>query len=391
MLAAVPLIAGSLLEMPVGLAAGHGRRRARVMLAGGLLFTGTLLGVAAAPSFGWLLAALVLFFPASGAFVGLAQSTLMDAAPGRQVQNMARWNLAGSAGAVSGPLLLAAVLTAGGTWRSCYLLLAGCAAGAWLGWAAVARRSPSRLAAAQPAAAQPPAAGTAGRRAGLTATARQALAALRGSPRAVRWVLLAEVANLLLDVLTGFVALYFTDVVHSSAAQAALAIAVRLGAGLAGDALLVAVSERAGSARVLRVSCAAAVLLYPAFLLAPGFALKLAALGALSVVTAGWYPLLQAGLYESLPGRSDLAVSLSSAASLVGGLGPLAVGLAAQRAGLGWALTGLAVVPVVLLGALPPAGRPRRRNRRAGRSRRRDGRRDGRHSAGRSGGAVGPA
>jgi len=362
------------------------------MLAGGLLFTGTLLGVAAAPSFGWLLAALVLFFPASGAFVGLAQSTLMDAAPGRQVQHMARWNLAGSAGAVSGPLLLAAVLTAGGTWRSCYLLLAGCAAGAWLGWAAVARRSPPRLAAAQPAAAQPaaaqpPAAGTADRRAGLTATARQALAALRGSPRAVRWVLLAEVANLLLDVLTGFVALYFTDVVHSSAAQAALAIAVRLGAGLAGDALLVAVSERAGSARVLRVSCAAAVLLYPAFLLAPGFALKLAALGALSVVTAGWYPLLQAGLYESLPGRSDLAVSLSSAASLVGGLGPLAVGLAAQRAGLGWALTGLAVVPVVLLSALPPAGRPRRRNRRAGRSRRRD----GRHSAGRSGGAVGPA
>ena len=40
-------------------------------------------------------------------------------------------------------------------------------------------------------------------------------------------------------------------------------------------------------------------------------------------------------------------------AGLAGGLGPLAVGLAAARFGLSWALTGLVLVPlVILLGGL---------------------------------------
>jgi FSR family fosmidomycin resistance protein-like MFS transporter len=69
----------------------------------------------------------------------------------------------------------------------------------------------------------------------------------------------------------------------------------------------------------------------------------------LSAATAPWYPLLQARLYGSLPGRSSVAVTLSSAAGLAGGLGPLAVGFAAERFGLSWALGALVVVPVVVL------------------------------------------
>ena len=84
---------------------------------------------------------------------------------------------------------------------------------------------------------------------------------------------------------------------------------------------------------------------------------KLAVLAALSAATAPWYPLLQARLYGSLPGRSSVAVTLSSAAGLAGGLGPLAVGLAAQAFGLSWALAGLAVVPVAVLLAVRPTGR----------------------------------
>jgi FSR family fosmidomycin resistance protein-like MFS transporter len=104
---------------------------------------------------------------------------------------------------------------------------------------------------------------------------------------------------------------------------------------------------------VLRVSAAAAALLYPAFLLAPGVPAKVAILAALSAATAPWYPLLQARLYGSLPGRSSIAVTLSSAAGMAGGLGPLAVGIAAERFGLSRALAVLTVVPVVILaGAL---------------------------------------
>jgi hypothetical protein len=44
-----------------------------------------------------------------------------------------------------------------------------------------------------------------------------------------------------------------------------------------------------------------------------------------------------------------VAVTLSSAAGLAGGLGPLAVGVIASAFGLPWAMAGLAAVPLVVL------------------------------------------
>jgi hypothetical protein len=44
-----------------------------------------------------------------------------------------------------------------------------------------------------------------------------------------------------------------------------------------------------------------------------------------------------------------VAVTLSTAAGMAGGLGPLAVGLIANAFGLPWALAGLIVVPVAIL------------------------------------------
>ena len=98
----------------MGVLAGQGRRRRLVILGGGIVFVLTLLAVASARSFAVLLAAFVAFYPASGAFVSLTQAEIMDAWPDRQAQVMARWDLAGAAGAVAGPLLLTAVLASGG-------------------------------------------------------------------------------------------------------------------------------------------------------------------------------------------------------------------------------------------------------------------------------------
>jgi FSR family fosmidomycin resistance protein-like MFS transporter len=286
----------------------------------------------------------------------------MDAWPDRQARHMARWDLAGSAGALAGPLLLTAVLAAGGNWRAGFLALAAASALTWLG--ACRRRAP--------AAARAPAVPAAARAARAETEepeeprpwaerARETLAVLR-TWETLRWLLLIEVANLLVDVFTGFLALYLVDVVHLPPAVAALAIAIRLAAALAGDAALIAILERVSDLTVLRVSAAAAALLYPGFLLVPGVVPKLAALAVLSAATATWYPVLQARLYGSLPGRSSVAVTLSSAAGLAGGLGPLAVGLAAQGLGLSWALAGLAAVPVavLLVPGLPGRGFPGR-------------------------------
>ena len=342
----MPLLVGGFLELPLGILAGQGGRRRLAILGGGIIFVLTLLGVASARSFTALLCAFIAFYPASGAFVSLTQAEIMDAWPDRQAQVMARWDLAGSTGAVAGPLLLIMVLASGGSWRVGYLVLAGIAALAWLG---AYLRGP-----ADPAVSPPEAdTGDEAERRPWKARVREIADALRDWGT-LRWVLLIEVADLLVDTFTGFLALYLVDVAHLTPAVAALAIAIRLGAALAGDAALVVILERAGDLAVLRASAVAAALLYPGFLLVPGIGPKLIVLAALSAATAPWYPLLQARLYGSLPGRSSVAVTLGSAAGLAGGLGPLAVGLVAQGFGLSWALAGLVVVPVAVL--LVPAG-----------------------------------
>jgi FSR family fosmidomycin resistance protein-like MFS transporter len=366
LLASVPLLAGGLLELPLGVLAGEGKRRRLAVLGGGIAFVLTLLGVASARSFAVLLGAFVAFYPASGAFVSLTQAELMDTWPDRHAQVMARWELAGSIGAVAGPLLLAAVLASGGGWRDAYLVLAVLAALAWLGRClrrpeAGETGAVAEVGKAAGAEEAPGAGGEAGGRPGRVRAgevaggrpgrvrAGEVLEALRDWGT-VRWLVLLQVADLLGDVFTGFLALYLVDVGHLRPAIAALAIAIRLGACLAGGSALIVVLERVGDLTILRATAAAAALLYPAFLLVPGVAPKLAVLAGLSVASAPWYPLLQARLYGSLPGRSSAAVTLSSAAGLAGGLGPLAVGLTAQAFGLGWALAGLVVVPLVVLG-----------------------------------------
>jgi MFS transporter, FSR family, fosmidomycin resistance protein len=337
LLAAVPLIAGSLLELPVGVLAGAGRRRRVFVLGGGLVFVAAVLGAGLARSFPVLLAALVVFFPAAGAFVSLTQSALMDADTARRPRHMALWTLAGAVGSVAGPLLVAAVLAAGSSWRVAFVLVAAAGAASWLAVAATGADGtpePDGDEAGWP---------------GLRAAVR-----ISWRAGALRWLVLLQVADLLLDVFTAFLGLYLVSAGHVAPSVAALGVAVRLGAGLAGYAVLTPVLERLDSLRVLRASAVVTGLLFPAFLLVPGIAPKLLILAAVSVATAPWYPVLMAELYASLPGRSGLAVSLGSAAGLVGGLGPLAIGLLAQHLGLGWALAWLCAVPVAMLAA--PAG-----------------------------------
>jgi len=256
---------------------------------------------------------------------------------------------------VAGPLLAAAVLAVGGSWRLAFVIVAAASAAAW-GAVAVTGRARHDQSASQPAG-EPGAAEAAAAPERDDETGwpgwRPAIALVRRSG-ALRWLALLEVSDLLLDVLTAFLAVYLVAIAHASPAVAALGVAVRLGAGLAGDVILIRLLERRDSRRVLRASVPLALGLFPAFLLVPGIGPKLALLAALTLATAPWYPVLQAKLYGSLPGHSGLAVSLTSAASLAGGLGPLVVGLLAQRFGLTWAMASLCVAPVAML-AVPRA------------------------------------
>jgi FSR family fosmidomycin resistance protein-like MFS transporter len=329
-LLSVPFYSSALLE-PVFGVLGDSRWRRTVVVGGGMTTAGALALVAGAPSFVVLLLAFAVLFPATGAFVSLSQATLMDLEPERREHNMTRWSIAGGVGAVAGPLLLALFLFVDAGWRPLFAAFAAIAV-------VIAVASSRAHVSVTHVDARP--------------SARATLRALR-RPRVLRWLALLELADLMLDVLLGFVALYLVDEVAASAAVGGLGVAVWTGAGLVGGFGIIALLRRVDGLRYLRVSAGLALLLYPAFLLVPGVPAKLLLLALIGLATAGWYSIPKARLYESLSGQSGAALALGSVAGVIGGTFPLAIGLVAERYGLDTALWLLIAAPVALLVATP--------------------------------------
>jgi FSR family fosmidomycin resistance protein-like MFS transporter len=332
LLLAVPNLVSLVVEPVLGVASVTWRRRALV-LGGGLCFAVALALAAGAPSFWVLLVAFSLLYPASGAFVSLSQATLMDLEPERREHNMARWTFAGGVGVVIGPLVLAGLVWIGLGWRE---LFAGVAVLA-LALVLLARRSPD--------------AAEAGERPRL----REALRAIRRR-EVFRWLFLLELADLLGDVLLGFLALYFVDTVRSSPAVGGLAVVVWSGASLAGAGSMILLLRRIDGLRYLRASAALAGVLFIAFLLAPGAEAKLALVAAIAVATAGWYPVVKARLYAALDGASGLVLTVGALFPLNAVL-PLGIAALAERWGLEVALWPLLTAPLALLLLVPE--RPR--------------------------------
>lgn len=335
LLISVPGTLSSAIEPLLGILGDVWKRRVLVLV-GGLVFALTLLLTSLSRGFPLLFVCFLLFSPASGAFVSLSQATLMDVDPRRHEQNMARWTLAGSVGVMAGPLLLGGAALWGLGWRGCFVGLAGLT----LVLLALAWRLPF-----------------AGRRrgeqtAGLKEGWAAALQALRRR-EVLRWLTLLEFSDLMLDVLLGFLGLYFTDVVGVSPAQAGLAVGVWTGVGLLGDVLLLPLLERVAGLTYLRWSVVAELVLFPAFLLAPWTWLKFVLLALLGLFNAGWYSILKAQLYSAMAGRSGTVMAVDNLFGLIGGLLPLGLGLVAQHHGLRVTMWLLLAGPVVLLGGIP--------------------------------------
>ena len=324
----MPSVVSLVVEPVLGVVAVTWRRRVLV-LAGGAAFAVALAVAAGAPTFWVLLLAFSLLYPASGAFVSLSQASLMDMQPERREHNMARWTFAGAVGAVTGPLLLAGVVWLGLGWRELFLGFAVLAGLLVL----LARRAPDD--------------GTDGERPRV----RDALRVLIRRD-VFRWLFLLELSDLLLDVLMGFLALYFVDEVGTSTGTAGLAVAVWTGAGLLGAAAMIPLLRRLDGLRYLRASAAITGALFVAFLLAPGTPAKLALVAAIAVVNAGWYPVLQARLYDALGPASGLALTVGALFPLNAVL-PLGIAVLAEQFGLSVALWPLLAAPVALLLLVP--------------------------------------
>ena len=335
LLLGLPNVVGNLVEPSLGILADVWRRRV-LILGGGVLFALALLLTALSQDFAILLISFILLSPASGAFVGLAQATLMDSKPTRHEQNMARWTFAGSLGVIAGPIALGAAATLGLGWRRLFLLFAGLTlillAVAVCFQFAIGQRKSEKT--------------------GFKAGVMDALHALRRG-EVLRWLTLLEFSDLMLDVLLGFLALYFVDVVGTTPAQAGLAVAVWTGLGLLGNLLLIPLLERVPGLRYLRLSALVELALFPAFLLAPGMWAKLALLGLLGFFNAGWYSILKAQLYSAMPGQSGTVMTVGNVFGLVGGLVPLGLGLVAERSDLTVTMWLLLLGPLALLTGIP--------------------------------------
>ncbi len=336
----LPGIVSGVVEPVLGILGDVWKRRA-LILGGGVIFALSLCLTGISQGMGVLLLSFILFYPASGAFVSLSQASLMDAESDRCEQNMARWTFAGSLGVVTGPLALSAAVALRLGWRGVFLASSALT----MVLLVLAWRAPySNGAKEGDGADEAPA--------GFWTGIGEALRAMRRGV-VLRWLVLLGFSDLMLDVLLGYLALYMTDVAQVSSAQAATAVAVWTGVGLLGDFLLIPLLERVPGLRYLRVSAGVELVLFIGFLTVPAFAWKLVLLGLLGFFNAGWYSILKARLYATMPGRSGTVMAVDNLFGLVNSLIPLGLGLVAQRAGLAVAMALLAAGPVALLIGLP--------------------------------------
>jgi len=340
----LPRMLGSMIEPPIGILGDVWNRKALILGGGAAVITALVL-TSVSQSFMYLLLAFIIVSPAAGAFVGLSQATLMDSEPERHEQNMARWGLAGSVGVVLGAAVLGGAVLLHIGWRVLF------------GFSAVATALTMLVAKGMPLSG---ASGT-GQSGAIALDLKQgifdALRTLKKLP-VLRWLILLEFSDLMLDGLHGYLALYFVDVVGIEQARAAMGVAVWTGVGLVGDLLLIPLLERVRGLTYLRFSAAAELALYPAFLLVPGLWAKLVIVGMLGFSNAGWYSVLKGQLYSSMPGQSGTVMSVNNVSNLVGSVVPLVIGVAARSWGLDGAMWLLLAGPVALLVGIPRDRKP---------------------------------
>jgi FSR family fosmidomycin resistance protein-like MFS transporter len=359
----LPGVINAFIEPFLMLLGDTGLRR-RLVISGGLVISVALVIVASAKGFPLLLLAAIIAHPASGAFVTLAQATLMDIHPGREPHMMARWTLSGSIANLIGPLLIAAGFALGWGWRWAYAGLALFCLGLVLvviprpfpkkGQSSNAEPKPEGALQSQGIApSDHPATGG-----GALATAKELLRglweALR-NPRLLRWVILLQLSDLLLDVLYGYLPLYFTDVMRLTPTQTSILISVLMLAGLASDVALIPLLERVQGRTLVRLSAGITAVLYIGWLLVPGIAAQIALIVLIKLVTLGWYSVLQGEAYAAGNGRSGTVMALTSLLGLLGGVMVWGVGYLANQLGLSTAMWLLLLGPISLALFVPSA------------------------------------
>jgi predicted MFS family arabinose efflux permease len=349
LLAAAGLLA-LVLEPPLFLLAD--RRSRRPFVVGGLFAVAATCALGAwAPSYPWLFAAILLYGPASGVACGCAQATLMDAHPAQRERWMVRWTLSGELGDLAAPALVAISVALGASYR----LGLAAAGGLFALWALLLWRAPFPARAAEAA--------SDGAGASESVADPPFGAALRAALRRREvwlWAVAALLCDLLDEIVVAFGALHLRDGLGLGAAPRAAI----LGAGVAGGAFGLLAAERLlarfDARRLLLAACAACAVCYALWLRAESAFASGALFAATGAFAALHYPIAQAQLYRAVPESSGSVNALSTALGALAIPLPLLLGVAADRAGLGFALALLLAQPLGVAAAALIALRARR-------------------------------
>nr|WP_281404422.1 MFS transporter [Pyxidicoccus fallax] len=338
-------VLGALLEPPL-LAMAHGRRERPMRVAGLAVLALTTLAAALAPSYWLLLAALMLYGPASGVGVNLAQAALVSANPERSEAVLARWTFLGYAGDLLAPAAVALSVALGFGWRGALFAV---------GLVALAQAvAASRV--------------TGGAEHGpgedeeTEAPLREALrAALRCRPL-LAWSAVTVLCGLLDELLVGFGAIWMTERLGADATERAAILSAWVVGGLLGSALLERFASRFRPSTLLAVSGLGCAVAYSVWLmLASTWVTSALMLGLTGMFSAAHYPLLRARAFAAMPDRPHIVLATGS---LLGSLDmtlPLLIGVVADGPGIFAAMLMLLAQPVGVALSAVAARRSERR------------------------------
>jgi Na+/melibiose symporter-like transporter len=288
-----------------------------------------------------LLVIFMIWYPAGGAGVGLAQAVLIDSAPEEGARTMTRWTLWSSVGDFLSPLVVAAFVSAGLGWSALNWL----AAALWCAAALVLSplRFPARSAQAET--------GEDEARLSILATLR---AAVR-DPLLLRWSALTLIPTMLDEIFLGFVALYLRDVLHLDEALIALLLTLQMAASFLGLFLLDHLLKRRKLATVRTLFWLSLVTLLgvAGVLIVHVLWFVVIALLVVSFCSAAWYPLAHAEAYACRPASSGTVRVVIGLGAPLEMLLPGVVGLVAASSGILAGLGVLGLAPVLMLVLLP--------------------------------------
>lgn len=330
---AVPLLLSAIAEAGLLLASDRLPRKAFVV--GGLAALAVALGVCAHAHTPWLLSlGLAMAGAASGAACGAAQAELVQMHESAD-KALARWTAFAAAGDVLSPVVVAAVIGLGYSYRVALqgvaVVIALQAAALWVGKSAGSTPEGARL--GVPDGAEP---------------LRPVLARGARNPRLWIWLFGVALCVLLDEIAAALAALRLRNELGATEAVAAASLTCFSAGSLVGAVLCERFVDRFSARRILLVSALASTLALGLVLVSPSPWWMCAALALLGASTAPHYPLAKARAYDAMPGRPGLVNAAGQLFVVIDVAAPLALGVVADHAGISVAIACLIAQPAGL-------------------------------------------